>query len=552
MQERQRLKDLLDRTEADLRVAKTNLGILSLEDAKKAKTEELSKVRQSIFDTEAQLAEKAAALERRLPKKDSTKEIEAPKAEKDEYTRLCRNRELLRRTEEERLGGFTEKSSRVADIRKAIDAIETRLQELEEKYPQLAKLQDLVPKPGASYVDLTAEQANVTALQAKLDLLRTNQLAEVLREIEMLNTADATITELQRSKDLLEKQFIHISSTLEQAKFDQTLGAGKNSNITVAQNPTLPSREDTKLKKILIGILVGGFVLGIGLAFAIEQVFSTSVRRPSEIESRFKLPVFIQIPYMRHARKQRQPLLSAPAAGTGGEHDVGPAPAGGPPAEDLAVAPAKPAAQNGLTLFVDALRDRLITFFEVQGILHKPKLVAVAGCNQGAGVTSVAAGLAASLSETGDGNVLLVDMNSENGSAHPFFKGRPTCGLNDALESTRRNSAMISDNLYAVTGQTNGGNLPRVLPKRFGNLVPRLKASDYDYIIFDMPPVSQTSITPRLAGHMDVVLLVLESEKTSRDAVKRARDLLAESNATVATVFNKAREYLPKWLNPES
>jgi len=27
--------------------------------------------------------------------------------------------------------------------------------------------------------------------------------------------------------------------------------------------------------------------------------------------------------------------------------------------------------------------------------------------------------------------------------------------------------------------------------------MPKLKASDYDYIIFDMPPVTQTSMTPR-------------------------------------------------------
>ena len=52
--------------------------------------------------------------------------------------------------------------------------------------------------------------------------------------------------------------------------------------------------------------------------------------------------------------------------------------------------------------------------------------------------------------------------------------------------------------------------------------MPKLKASDYDYIIFDMPPVNQISITPRLAGFMDMVLLVIESEKTDREVVKRA------------------------------
>ena len=46
--------------------------------------------------------------------------------------------------------------------------------------------------------------------------------------------------------------------------------------------------------------------------------------------------------------------------------------------------------------------------------------------------------------------------------------------------------------------------------------MPKFKASDYDYIIFDMPHVSQTSVTPRLAGLMDMVLFVIEAEKTRR------------------------------------
>ena len=49
--------------------------------------------------------------------------------------------------------------------------------------------------------------------------------------------------------------------------------------------------------------------------------------------------------------------------------------------------------------------------------------------------------------------------------------------------------------------------------------MPKLKASQYDYIIFDMPPVSQTSMTARLSGLMDMVLLVIESEKTSKYTV---------------------------------
>jgi len=89
------------------------------------------------------------------------------------------------------------------------------------------------------------------------------------------------------------------------------------------------------------------------------------------------------------------------------------------------------------------------------------------------------------------------------------------------------------------------------LPSRFATLVPKFKASHYDYIIFDMPPVSQTSVTPRLSGFMDMVLLVVESEKTNQDVVKRANALLAESKANVRAVLNKTRTYVPARLQPE-
>ena len=91
--------------------------------------------------------------------------------------------------------------------------------------------------------------------------------------------------------------------------------------------------------------------------------------------------------------------------------------------------------------------------------------------------------------------------------------------------------------------------LIKALPKRFTQLVPKLKASDYDYIIFDLPPVSQTSITSKLAGFMDMVLLVVESEKTGRSIVTDATELLRDSRATVATVLNKTRRYVPEWVH---
>lgn len=208
--------------------------------------------------------------------------------------------------------------------------------------------------------------------------------------------------------------------------------------------------------------------------------------------------------------------------------------------------------RHALRPFYDTLRDRLITYFEVKNLTHNPKLVALTSCGDSAGVTSTAAGLAAALSETGEGNVLLVDMNVERGAAHHFYKGHLSCGIDEALTKDKRHEARVQDNLYVVTeSSSNEDTLPRVLPKRFTSLVPKLKASDYDYIIFDMPPMSQISITPRLAKFMDMIMVVVESEKTDRDVVQRAVSMLTETRANVGVVLNKRKNYVPQRIQQE-
>jgi len=210
--------------------------------------------------------------------------------------------------------------------------------------------------------------------------------------------------------------------------------------------------------------------------------------------------------------------------------------------------------RHALRPFYETLRDRLITYFEVKNLTHNPKLVALTSCGDNAGVTSTAAGLAAALSETGEGNVLLVDMNVERGAAHHFYKGHLSCGIDEALKKDKRDEAKVQKNLYVVTesgSNSDEDSLPRVLPKRFTSLVPKLKASDYDYIIFDMPPMSQISITPRLARFMDMVMVVVESEKTDREVVQRAVNMLTEARANVGVVLNKRKKYVPKQLLQE-
>src|SRR5262249_33269110 len=160
------------------------------------------------------------------------------------------------------------------------------------------------------------------------------------------------------------------------------------------------------------------------------------------------LSLFISIPLMQqnksrllNGRKTKIQLLTAGSPERNGNLETSDSeaePAIGNPQSGL-ISAAPLVAGSAATLdrflhpFSEALRDRLITFFEIKNLTHKPKLVALASCSKGSGVSSIARGLAASLSETGDGNVLLVDMNHEHGATQDFHCGKLACGLDDAL-----------------------------------------------------------------------------------------------------------------------
>ena len=190
----------------------------------------------------------------------------------------------------------------------------------------------------------------------------------------------------------------------------------------------------------------------------------------------------------------------------------------------------------------------MIVYFEVRGVIHKPKLVAVTSCGKGAGVTTIAAGLAAALSQTGEGNVLLVDLDSGRGASQQFRNGVPLSVLGAAPEGKSKPSALAQPILPVNESAENGQNAQLVLAE-LAHLLPKLKASDYDYIVLDMPPVSQTSVTPRVARLVDYVLFTVESEKTSHEVARHALALLAESKVGVGAVLNKSRRYVPARLH---
>ncbi len=541
-QETDQMRARLAQTEEELRRAIARAGVISIEDAKANFAVQLSRIRQDILNTQAEIAERSAtlALVEKPAAPEAGPEASGYSSEQLDRYRAARARlEFMRRREQELLMQFTPESTRVKEARDLLAAAEKEVRQLESEFPALARMNLPSSTPGASRsaggLDPATERARLAALESRIKTLNA-QLEQIRAEASALDQLEIGIRELRRRQELEEANYRYFAASLEQARINEALGDGKVSNISQVQTPSPPFRDGSTRLKVAGGIAAGGLALGLLWSALIEFYLDRSVRRASDIAKLGRYPLFITIPRL----KAKQLNGAANASST-----------------DLVLAetqskngtqPAVWDASHALHPYHETLRDRMISFFDAKGLTHKPKLVAITSIGSDAGASTTAAGLASSLSRTGDGNVLLVDMTQAQKSAHHFQHGKPVQGLEETLEG-KTERVQVQENLY-LAGGAKSDELARALPRQFTRLMPKLRASDFDYIIFDMPPVSQISITPRLAEYMDMVFMVVESEKTSRDSVQRAADMLTETGANVGVVLNKNRQYVPARLEP--
>lgn len=547
------LRSRLNQTDEELRRAIARAGAISPEIAKEGMSNQIVSIRREIQNYESELAARLAVFEE-LKKTQSSSVAEpvkndavpeVPPSVLDEFRTVYGQLTRFQSVEQELLLQFTPENLRVKEIQARRIEAEQKVAKMREQHPGLLKVStptDMRDPAAQQAVEISTAWIQITSYQAKIKELNA-QLDRIRADMARLDREEGPINELKRNKELQDQHYRYYQAALEQSRINQTLGDGKVSNITQIQTPSPPFRAEMDLRKIGLTAVIGIFA-GFAWAFLVEMYFDRSVRRPKDLQRLLRAPLLLSIPCLRprdlalRLESPTQPALTSDGNNGSGHAIVAATPE-----------PVSFGRIDALQPFHETLRDRLIGFFESRNMTHKPKLVAVTGLRRGAGVTTTAAGLARSLSETGEGNVLLVDMTAEQGSAQQFNKGKPVCGLDEALET--RSHALVTDNFYVVSESSNSDRLSRNLPQRFTRLVPKLKASGFDYIIFDMPAVNQLSITPRLASFMDMVMMVVESEKTDREMVEGACAMLAESKAHVGIVLNKTKNYVPSGLQQQ-
>lgn len=530
-QETDQLRSRLSQTDEELRKAKAKAGVISLDEARRTDSEAEAKIRQDIFATEAELAERTAFL-RSVNAKDGREPASptsAPRGarptadEADQYRTVKARVDILQQKEQTLLSQFTPENADVKAVESQLAQAKAVKQKLEADFPSL--LSNMSEVSGSDQKTETfnpeVESYRLSALQARVRVLN-EQLKSIRAEMDNVDQMAGAISELQRRKDIEESNYKYYVASLEQARIDEALGSGHVSNISQIQTPSQPFRDTKKAYKLLGILAVSGVMVGLGGSFAYEILFDRTVKRPIDFE-----------------RLQTGPglMLSIPDLGRKAIESVSLVESTGPKAGNNSTGAA-------LRPFLETLSHRIIGNFDARNLTHNPKLIAVTGIGKESGVSTVAAGLAACLSKIGDGKILLVDMNPTKGSAQRFYKGQPLIGLDDIF--SQKDKGKIEDNLYVATDEADQDALYNGMSMRLDKLVPKLKAGDFDYIIFDLPAVSQTSMTPHMARYMDLVLLVVKSEMTNRELVSKAASLMKKSH--VAAVLNMTHSHVPSRL----
>jgi len=478
-------------TEEELKQLKDKVGVSSITEALAANATEVAKVQSDLDSTDAELASQKARLseiEKFVSGQQDNKQSDSASRQPsneivDRYQVLVGRVSQLRQTQADLLSRYTPQNRIVKAKQAQLDELEKQKRDLEKQYAGLIATAAASGSSGGERPDLITEKARLVGLQMSAEVLKSR--LKVLQErSKVLADAAPQIAQLERTKDVQEANYRYFGASLEKARIDETLDPSRVPNINLIQSPSPATKATRDVKKVVMGLAGGGIAGGLAIALLIDLVLDRTVKRSRELETRLRIPLLLTIPDL-DGRGQRFRLRDA------GEDSEVSVRRGERSEEDTG---------ELLRPFCEAIRDRLGLYFEANRMTHKPKLVAVTGISKNAGASTLAAGLAATLSETADGTVLLID--------------KP------------------------------------VAPKRFYDLMTEFKASNLDYVVFDMPSLGDTTSTLPMAAFMDKVLLVVEAEKSNRDAVTRAYNQLS-AKSDVSVIFNKSRSYGPKWLEGE-
>jgi succinoglycan biosynthesis transport protein ExoP len=406
--------------------------------------------------------------------------------------------------------GLPEDNPKMLDLKAGIDEAKANLVE-ETRQIGTQGIPSLDPLSSARelFDTIVGLEAEVVALEAKRDALSAVRRTYG-QKMEALPETELDLARLERERELDANTYQMLVQKHEEVKIAE---AGKMSNISVvdtAQLPTAPI-EPRKARNLLFGAVVG-LVLGLGGAFAMDYA-DTSIKTPMDVDRTGNLTILGSIPRVK-AKSRKHDRASGIAA-----HMITHHPARSPLAESYRT-----------------IRTNLQFMSPDRPI----RTLLVSSPIPGEGKSTIAANLAITMAQMGL-KTLLVDSDFRKPVLRKVFGVLREEGLTDLLTGKVGLAEAVSptevENLTLLPAGGIPPNPTELLgSKRMESLIEQVK-NDYDYTIFDSPPVLAVTDAAILGSKLDGALLIASAGKTGKAALKRTREILERVRTNVLGVI---------------
>jgi capsular exopolysaccharide synthesis family protein len=391
-------------------------------------------------------------------------------------------------------------------------------------YPKLAQLNNQLKEVDNQIKVETRKAAArlhdqyIAALQRE-DMLR-QAMEKQKQEANQLNESAIDYSLLKRDVESNRTLYEGLLEKLKEAGVTAGLRSNNIKVVDVARIPTAPS--EPNIPRNLSFALLLGLTSGIGLAFLLENL-DNSVRTPEQAQMISALPALGMIPLgSKRTSDENKGRLTVASSREAVE----------------LVTQSRP--QSQMAESYRALRTSLL----LSSIGAPPKVILVTSAMPQEGKTTTSINTAVVLAQKGV-RVLLIDADLRRPGIHKALGMGPRSGLSNVLTGSADLQQAITRSplvpslsiLPAGTPPPNPAELLASTNTR--DLLEALRL-EFDHIVIDTPPTLSVTDAVVLSTRADAVVLVIRSGKTTKQALRRARELLFRVNARVTGVLLNA------------
>lgn len=393
-------------------------------------------------------------------------------------------------------------------------------------YPKLAQVNNQIKEIDSQILAETKKLAGKIKGQYMAALQRESMLHDALekqkQEENKLNESAIEFSLLKRDLDTNRQLYEGLLEKLKEAGVSAGLRSNNFRIVDVARVPTAPV--EPNIPRNLAFAFMLGLTSGVGLAFLLEGLDST-VRTTEQAQMISGLPPLGMIPLGSRTTREGAGTKRLVIASSSKE------------AVEL-ITQVRP--QSQMAESYRALRTSLL----LSNLGAPPKVIMVTSALPQEGKTTTSINCAVVLAQKGV-RVLLIDADLRRPSIHKTLGMGPRSGLSNVLTGSATLEQAITrspilPNLSVLPAGTPPPNPAELLASTNMRDVLEQLRGQFDHIVVDTPPTLSVTDAVVLSPRADAIVLVIRSGQTTKQALRRSRDILMQVNAKVSGVLLNA------------